>query len=128
MEPMFLIGAVANLAGLITFVDWAVLKARAKRQNQPLDRSLNALEKLEVSLREIGIAIKEKKDLLEIKQYVDLLNEAKTELAKELSEIGIEMPREGLPKVRGVSDEALLTMVDICESNIRQAKNELTKV
>jgi len=125
---MLVIGAVANLAGLITFLDWAAIKTRAKKQKQPLGQSINALEKLEVSLREISIAVKEKKDLLEVRHYVDLLNEAKTDLIKELHEIGIETPKEEPPKLRGVSDEALLTMVSLCESNIQQAKNKLKRI
>jgi len=125
---MLVIGAVANLAGLVTFMDWAVIKTRAKKQKQPLGQSINALEKLEVSLREISIAVKERKNLLEVRHYVDLLNEAKTDLIKELNAMGIEMPREEPPKPRGVSNEALLTMVSLCERNIQQAKNELTKV
>jgi len=125
---MLVVGAVANLAGLVTFVDWAVIKSKAKKQKQPLVRSLNALAKLEVSLREISIAVKEKKNLLEVNHYVNLLYEAKADLVKDLREIGIEIPKEELPKIRGASDEALLTMVGLCESGVQRAKNELTKV
>jgi len=125
---MLIIGAVSNLAGLVTFVDWAVIKSRAKKQKQPLDRSQRTLEKLEESLKGISIAVKEKKDLLEVKHYVDLLNAAKADLIQDLQNIGIEIPKEEAPKVRGFSDEALLTMVNVCENSIIRAKNELTRV
>jgi len=128
LDPMLVVGAVSNLAGLVTFLDWAVIKFKAKKQKKPLDRSFNALEKLEVSLKEIGIAVKEKKDVLEVKHCVDILNEAKTDLLKELLELGIEMPQEEPPKIRGVSDEALLTMVKLCESGIVNAKKELQTI
>jgi len=125
---MLIIGAVSNLAGLVTFLDWAVIKSRAKKQKQPLDRSQRTLEKLEESLKGISVAVKEKKDLFEVKHYVDLLNEAKADLIRDLQKIGIEIPKEEAPKVRGFSDEALLTMVNVCESSIIRAKNELSKV
>ena len=128
MDPMFIVGAVANLAGLVTFIDWAVIKTRAKKQKQPLDRSLKALEKLEVSLKEISVAVKEKKDLSEVKHCVDLLYEAKADLVKDLRKIGVEIPQEEIPLVRGVSGDALMTMVNLCESGIQKAKNELAKV
>jgi len=128
LDPMLIIGAVSNLAGLVTFLDWAVIKSRAKKQKQPLDRSQRTLEKLEESLKGISVAVKEKKDLFEVKHYVDLLNEAKADLIRDLQKIGIEIPKEEAPKVRGFSDEALLTMVNVCESSIIRAKNELSKV
>ena len=128
MDPMFIVGAVANFAGLVTFVDWAVIRSRAKKQKKPLDQSLKALDKLEISLREISTAVKEKKNLLEVKHYVDLLYEAKADLLKDLREIGIEIPREELPQIRGASGDTLLTMIGLCESGIHKAKNELTMV
>lgn len=128
MDPMLIVGAVANLAGLVTFVDWAVIKSRAKKQKKPLDRSLKALDKLETSLKEISVAVKEKKNLSDIKHHVDLLFEAKADLLRDLSDIGIEIPKEELPQIRGASGEALLTMVGLCESGIHKAKNQLTMI
>lgn len=120
-------GIVANLAGLVTFVDWAVIKSRAKRQKQPLDQPLKALEKLEANLREISGALEGKEDLSQVEHHVNLLYEARAELIKDLRQRGIDIPPEQAPRVRGVSDEALLTMVSLCESGIIRARKELTE-
>jgi len=125
---MFIVGAVANLAGLVTFLDWAVIKSKARNRKQPLDQSLIALEKLEVSLKGISIAVKEKKDSSEMKHYVDLLYEAKAGLINDLSKLGVEIPREEMHRVRGASNEVLLALVNRCESGVLRARNELTKI
>ena len=128
LDPMFIVGAVANLAGLVTFLDWAVIKSKARKRKQPLDQSLIALEKLEVSLKGISIAVKEKKDSSEMKHYVDLLYEAKEGLISDLSRLGVEIPQEEeMPKIRGASNETLLALVSRCEGGILRARNELTK-
>ena len=124
---MFIVGAVANLAGLVTFLDWAVIKSKARKRKQPLEQSLIALEKLEVSLKGISLAVKEKKDSSEMKHYVDLLYEARAGLIKDLNKLGVEIPDEEMPKIRGASNEALLALVDRCESGILRAKNELAQ-
>jgi hypothetical protein len=123
---MFAVGAVANLAGLVTFLDWAAIKSRARKQKKPLGRSVKSLEKLETSLREVDIAIQEKKDLVELKHCIDQICEAKADLIKDLREMGIEIPKEEPLKVRGFSDEALLAMVNLCKNGILEAKNELS--
>lgn len=119
-------GAVANLAGLVTFLDWAAIKSRAKREKKPLTQSMKALEELETSLKKIHGAVMEKRDILEVKHFVDVLCHAKTELVNELRELGIEIPEQEPPKVRGLSDEALLTMVSLCQSGISEARTQLT--
>jgi hypothetical protein len=122
---MLAVGAVANLAGLVTFLDWAAIKSRARKQKKPLGRSVKSLEKLETSLREVDIALQEKKDLVEVKHCIDQICEAKSDLIKDLREMGIEIPQEVPLKVRGFSDEALLAMVNLCKNSILEAKNEL---
>jgi hypothetical protein len=125
LDPMFAVGAVANLAGLVTFLDWAAIKSRARKQKKPLGRSVKSLEKLETSLREVDIAIQEKRDLVEVKQCIDRICEAKADLIKELREMSVEIPKEEPLKVRGFSDEALLAMVNLCKNSVLEAKNEL---
>lgn len=119
-------GAIANLAGLVTFLDWAAIKSRAKREKKPLTQSMKSLEELETSLKKIHEAVMEKRDILEVKHFVDVLCHAKTELVNELRELGIEIPEQEPPKVRGLSDEALLTMVSLCQSGISEARTQLT--
>lgn len=125
---MFIIGAVANLAGLVTFIDWAAVKSKAKKQKKPLDRSLKALGKLELSLEEISNALKEKKNLSEVQHYVNLLYEAKADLVENLRDMGAEIPQEEeAPILRGASNEALLTIVNLCENNVSKARSKLGK-
>jgi hypothetical protein len=125
LDPMLAVGAVANLAGLVTFLDWAAIKSKARKQKKPLGRSVKSLEKLETSLREVDIAIQGKRDLVEVKHCIDRICEAKADLIEDLREMGVEIPKEESLKVRGFSDEGLLAMVNLCKNSVVEAKNEL---
>jgi hypothetical protein len=124
---MFVVGAIANIAGLVTFLDWAAIKSKAKKEKKPLKTSMRSLGKLEVNLRKINMAIQEKKDFTEIKHCLDLICEAKDDLTEDLREMGIEIPQEEPQKIRGFSDDSLSAMLNICETGIAKAMKELSR-
>ena len=125
---LILIGVASGVAQLITFVDWAMVKRKGRKQERLLYHTFKTLEVLEVNLKQIRTIVEEEKTVTpsEIKKYADTLSEAKSQLLRDLFGMGIELPKEKPPKVKKVSEKVLVDIVNTCFSDLMKAKNTLS--